>query len=225
MKRARHRLDDYRYLVQVGGCITQRLARMYFTGKPELRHRRTEWAFPKLEKKNEVVPLWHEGEMVYFARRLCRGTQYLDLVDHYLGAAECVIRMWRANMTGIFVPQSEFHDMGSIPDQAVIFDKSLLLIEFHTYHNFRRHKVEQKVAAYTRHLSEIEGDFKRGAIVIFVIDALKEEIHELNVSDDSCYFVDFNTFKSVPIGQQLSAPIYLWGGDGQPYPLRNVQPD
>lgn len=61
--------------------------------------------------------------------------------------------------------------------------------------------------------------------MIFVIDALKEEIHELNVSDDSCYFVDFNTFKSVPIGQQLSAPIYLWGGDGQPYPLRNVQPD
>jgi hypothetical protein len=38
------------------------------------------------------------------------------------------------------------------------------------------------------------------------------------------FFTDFETFKSVPIGEQLSAPIYIWGEDGKTYPLtQNAQ--
>jgi len=222
MKRARYKKGDYRKAAQLFYHATGRQYRLYFTGS-EKRHKRTETVLPYLAKRGELVVMAEEGEYVYIARRYCKGTGFIDLVEHGLMTTEILIRFWRADMQGLIMPSREFHGMGSVPDGGLMYPNSLLLWETTTHDNFLRHKVETKIALYDRHLPGIEGYFKRGAIVVFVIDAPPEQVKQLSVRyNDAYYFIDYETFKNVPVGQALTAPIYLM--KGQRYPLRDVQP-
>ena len=76
----------------------------------------------------------------------------------------------------------------------------------------------------------IEEEFKVPAIVIFVLDVKRslvqgfiERLYPTGEpfyfnDGEPFYFTDYDTFKSVPIGKQLSEPIYIWQ-DGKEYPL------
>jgi hypothetical protein len=98
-----------------------------------------------------------------------------------------------------------------------------------------------KLSAYRRHRREIEEKFGCEVIVLFVIDVEREKVKRFvgnlkrevgsaggfaassegdGIPFNPCFFVDYETFLKVEIGKQLTEPIYLWGYDAKPYPLR-----
>lgn len=221
MRRALYTKDSYRRFFQRVKCATARQVRLYFTGS-EKRHKRTEDLLPKFVRNRELVAVSHEGELVYFALRYCKGKNFFERIPHDVACTELQIRLWWADRSGTIVPEREFFGFGSVADGGMMYEKSMLLYELHTADNFYRHKPETKVAQYSHNLPTIEKHFQRVALVIFVIDAPAAEVLEMarRCSNEKCFFTDYETFKSVPIGQQLTAPIFIWGGDGQAYPLR-----
>jgi hypothetical protein len=181
---------------------------------------------PRLVQRKELVAVSHEGRLVYAARKHCTGGHFLDLVDHGLGCTEGMVRFWRADTTGRILPERQFKGIGSVPEWAIIYGHSMLLFEFCTRDNVNRRKVESKVLQYRANLPALESRFDRRVVVVFVMDVERPEVRAiaLKTSEEPCYFVDYATFKSVAIGEQLTAPIYLWS-DGEPYALRNGKED
>jgi hypothetical protein len=55
--------------------------------------------------------------------------------------------------------------------------------------------------------------------VLFVLDVPKYAVPSFFQQDEAFYFVDLDSFMNVEEGEQLAAPIYVWGGDGNKYPL------
>jgi hypothetical protein len=96
-----------------------------------------------------------------------------------------------------------------------------------------------KLVAYQKNINGIEEKFKAKAIILFVIDVPREVVNRFVLKNGlsaqgvpavgsvagaptNAMFTDYCTFLDVPIGYQLSAPIYFWV-DGKPYPLsKNV---
>ncbi len=86
-----------------------------------------------------------------------------------------------------------------------------------------------KLQAYDRNLEKIEKKFNANAMVVFVLDVPKGVVERFVLGErlagsgksfiGKIFFTDYETFKKVPIGEQLTAPIYFWN-DGQQYPLR-----
>lgn len=129
---------------------------------------------------------------------------------------------------------------------------TMLLFEFCTKSNFfYTGNMKGKLEAYKRNLEKIENKFQAKALVLFVIDIPREIVQRFvskigNVGSgngmpapsptantsalydggfspsDPHFFTDYKTFLQVPLGQQLTAPIYFWM-DGKEYPLtKNV---
>ena len=92
---------------------------------------------------------------------------------------EILIRFWRADMpASLCLPRISRDGVGA--DGGLMYSKSMLLWETTTHNNFLRKKVQTKIALYDRHLPGIEGYFKRGAIVVFVIDAPADQVKQLS---------------------------------------------
>jgi hypothetical protein len=113
----------------------------------------------------------------------------------------------------------------------------MLLFEFSTKSNFLfSGKMQGKLQAYEKNLEKIESKFKAKAMVVFVLDIPKAMVERFVLAERLAgsvadappegghplapvFFTDYETFKKVPIGEQLTAPIYFWN-DGKQYPLR-----
>lgn len=214
MRPALLKKSDYQKAAQLFHWATSEHYRLWFTGKTA-PHKRTAVMLPRLVKNKELVAMSYEGRLVYAAKKYCKGVHFLDLIEHGLGCTEGLVRLWRSDRGSYITPEAEFKGMGSVPEWGLVYEKSMLLYEFCTQDNFRRHKVESKITQYRQSLPVIEERFKRKAMVVFVVDALRPEIKELSLKfwEDPCYFTDYETFKSVPMGEQLVSRIYLWGGE------------
>ena len=94
---------------------------------------------------------------------------------------------------------------------------TLFLYEFTTRSNFYG-RLHRKIKAYEKNLPKIEERFGRG-FVLFVCDVKRDYVMSFQPKPDWAVFTDYTTFKSVPIGDQLTAPVYIWC-DGRELPLR-----
>jgi hypothetical protein len=189
---------------------------LWFTGSLE-RHHRTETILPRLIKKGKLKCTPYHKILVYNVPRLTKGLYEEFQIEHGLGCTEGMVRFWLSNKNVTIVPERKFKFNGIRPEWGMIFpNNKLLLYEFCTRNNATRSDVvKSKITRYQKVLDE-------KYIVLFVIDLPREKIQTFIDRSHPLgpfLFTDFTTFKSVPIGQQLSSPIYLWGEDGKTYPV------
>jgi hypothetical protein len=134
-------------------------------------------------------------------------------------------------MQAEIIEERFFYGCGSVPEWGLRYPSGkMILFEYSTEDNFSRQYVMfGKLNAYKNHLETINRRFDSSGIVVFVCDVPKPKLETLidRVRPTSLpiFFTDMDTFQSVPISQQLTAPIYLWGEDGKTYPLvQHAQP-
>ncbi len=128
-------------------------------------------------------------------------------------------------MTTMVIEERFFRSCGSIPDLGLKFaNNKMLLVEFTSKSNYEHYNViKNKLSAYKRNLWNIDERFSVSSILLFVIDVPREKVQKLVLDVTPVglpvFFTDYESFKSISIGDQLSAPIYIWGEDGKSYPL------
>jgi hypothetical protein len=224
----KHTVSQKRYLqaAQVFHWATQEHYNLWFTGSTS-RSKRTEAILPRLVKSGSLVAVKYHKKLAYAAPRLARHPGYYYKVDHGLGCTEGLIRFWWSDMKAEIIEERHFAGCGSIPEWGLRYDSGkMILYEYCTADNFTRtNMVKSKLAAYRNHLENINHKFNRKGIIVFVCDVPREKvtsyIEKNKPTGLPVYFTDYATFKTVEIGKQLSTPIYLWGEDGQSYPLVN----
>jgi hypothetical protein len=179
---------------------------------------RSDQVLKELEDHKEVKVFWYNGFKVYVALRLCKGGT--PNIPHGLGVAECLARIWLSDKSGEIVPQRRFKGAKVVPDVGFLYGEKLLLVEYGTPDNSKRW------AIITGKIDRYRHAFPQ-AWVLFVLDTKREKVGQYAISQygigNNFYFTDFETFKSVSIGQALTARIYF-GDDGQEYPLRKDEP-
>lgn len=173
----------------------------------------------------------------------------LTKVIHGLACTECLVRFYRSRMDGEVIAERFFYGLGSVPEWGIRYPNGkMLLFEFCTKSNFLfTNLMKGKISAYQRNLEKIEEKFGAKAIVLFVIDiprftlerfvmgnggaARERDAGSVADGDQSApydggispvaplFFTDYESFLNVPLGNQLSAPIYFWIADGKAYPL------
>ena len=187
----------------------------------EKRMKALEYWLPELEETQEIEVCWFQGVKVYSAARRRRANVS---VEHEVGVAECRVRLEVCRHDGIYVPGRRFKGMGIIPDGAIAYPNgNILAWEFTTRRNFSAGGViKSKLTRYSNNLDAINNRFSRRTIVLFVIDDERWRVRDFILRNQPVgadfFWTDYQTFKQVPIGQQLTAEIYLWE-DGKSYPL------
>lgn len=229
-----HSTAQQKYLeaAQLFHWATKEHYAIWFTGSAE-RHRRTETVLSRLAKKwadpatrgRSLFATRYGKRLIYTCPRRVRNPDILHKIDHGLGCTETLVRFWRSDMTAAVIEERFFHKCGSIPDLGLKYPNGkMILVEFSSNSNFQHYNViKNKLSAYKHYLWSINEKFTASSILIFVIDVPREKVQkfvwETMPVGLPVFFTDFETFKSVPIGNQLSAPIYIWGEDGKTYPL------
>ena len=130
-------------------------------------------------------------------------------------------------MTAEVIEERKFYGSkcGSIPDIGLKYPTGkMILLEYTSESNFGHYNnIKNKLSHYRSNLWKIDERFKSSGIILFVIDIPKEKLQkfvdEIKPAGLPVFFTDFETFKEVPLGSQLTAPIYIWGEDGKTYPL------
>ncbi len=213
------------------------------------RNTRTEVVLLRLSRRKYLVAIMYGKKLVYVIRRKAKGKNMDDLemhpkIAHGLACTEGLVRFWRARTEGEMIAERFFYGCGIVPEWGIRYpDGKMLLFEFSTKSNFQfSGLMNGKLNAYRRNLEKVEEKFQVKAIVVFVLDVPRITVERYvgtlkrDVGSDASgipsassegdgfpfdpfYFVDNETFLSVPIGDQLKAPIYFWM-DGKEYPLR-----
>jgi hypothetical protein len=223
-----HSLSQKRYLqaAQFFHWATQEHFTLWFTGSTT-RSKRTEVILPRLVKKGSLISTKHGKKLVYACPRRARRPGYFLKVEHGLGCTEGLIRFWWSDMRAEIIEERFFYGCGSVPEWGLRYESGkMILFEYCTANNFTRTNVmRSKLAAYRQSLESINRKFNREGIIVFVCDVTREKvasfIDKIKPAFLPVFFTDRETFTHVVVGQQLAAPIYLWGEDGQPYPLVN----
>jgi hypothetical protein len=209
---------------------------------------RTEIVLPRLTERHRIEAIAVGKKLVYALRRNVRGMDLNDpgiypKLVHGVACSEIIVRFWRAKVEGEIIAERFFYGCGVVPEAGIRYaDGKMLVFEFSTKSNFRyTGLMNGKINAYRRNLEKIEEEFQAKSIVVFVLDvpritveryvgSLKRNVGSVADGESSApsegdgfpsdpfYFVDYETFLKVPIGDQLKAPIYLWM-DGREYPL------
>jgi hypothetical protein len=203
-------------LFQLVRCASAEQCRVWANGSTE-RHERTERVLRRETARGKLVSGKYGVMNVYWAPKYKTVPEGINL-EHGLGTAEGLVRFRRSDMTAEIVPARYFRGMGSIPEWGLKTKDGLLLYEFCTRSNFYS-RLRKKVEAYEENLLKIEARFGE-ASVLFVCNVNREYVEKFQPKPDWAMFTDYETFKSVPIGEQLTAPIYLWK-DGGEHPLRH----
>jgi hypothetical protein len=166
----------------------------------------------------------HGTIKVYAKPQKTRNFDPENFEDLYHGycCTECLIRFMTAK-EGEAIPEKYFRGYGRVPEFGMRYENGkLLLLEFSTKHDVGyTGKLRGKLNGYDDCLSAIERDFSARSVVVFVLDVDRDRVRTIVDSykpSDQFFFTDFDTFKRVPMGQALIAPIYIWK-DGKEYPL------
>ena len=194
------------------------------TGSTE-RHKRTEVMLPRLVREGKLRTFKHGRVLVYAVPRYTQGQNIF--VEHGLACTEGLVRFWRSDMSGVIIPERFFRGLGSIPEWGIIYPNNrMILFEFCSSDNFHRARlIEGKVKKYLRNLPDIENKFKAETVVVFVADVKRADVERLVARINPTgpfFFTDYEAFLQVPNGQQLTAAIYIWGENGNLYPLRKL---
>ena len=210
--------DEYLEAGQIFHWATQDHYKLWFTGSLD-RHRRTEQMMARLAKSKEIAFSDYGKKLVYAAKRM-KNTP----IAHGLGVTETIVRIVRSGSDGTIIPERYFRGLGSVPDWGIQYREKLLLCEFSTQNNFEGARIiKTKITKYNQNLEKILERFRvSDVIVLFVIDVPRVRVLNFivrNYPGAFFFFTDFETFKSVPLGKQLTAPIYIWK-DGESYPLK-----
>jgi hypothetical protein len=203
---------------------------LMFTGKEE-RHKQIERVLPSLVKMRKLVCTRYGKKYIYALPHFLTfvpssEAYYPHNPYHGLMCTEALVRFVRADTECEIYPEKFFKSnrFGVVPEWGVKYNRgSVLLFEFCTASNFfLRGNVQGKITRYEKNTEKFTEKMGHEPLVVFVLDIPKLEVVEF-VSryspDRQFFFVDAQTFKSVPMGEQLTAPIYLWG-DVKEYPLR-----
>lgn len=196
--------------------------------------RRTKGKIPTLVKEKSAYKAGVSEKAVVGANKIVHG----------LACTESLIRFWRSRMDGEIIAERHFYGLGAVPEWGIRYPNGkMLLFEFCTESNFLfSNNMNGKLGAYKKHLEEIEHKFKAEGLVLFVLDIPRDKVRRYagslgraagSVADrvasalpegdtfpfNPFFFTDYETFLKVPIGKQLTEPIYFWSHDGRLYPL------
>ena len=202
----------------IGNWATREQVVLLLTGKLDRIHS-AETILPRLAKRGLLRRAKFHKRWVYAVRRVTKSFSDEWQIEHGIGCTEGLVRFWISDRSGELIPERKFKGRYIRPEWAIKYPSGkLLLYEFCTRDNSKRIGVVK--SKITRYQAIMREEF----VIVFVMDISREEVIEL-VSrlrpDGNFMFTDYETFKSVPYGQQFTAQIYLWGGDVQPHPLRN----
>ena len=196
--------------------------------------RRTKGKIPTLVKDKTAYEAGVSEKAVLGANKIIHG----------LACTESLVRLWRARTDGEIIAERHFYGLGAVPEWGIRYPNGkMLLFEFCTKSNFLfSNNMNGKLSAYQAHLQDIESKFNAEAVVLFVLDISRDNVERyvgsldgrsapsptanasaLHVGDtfpfNPLFFTDYETFLKVPIGKQLTEPIYFWCHDGRLYPL------
>jgi hypothetical protein len=212
------------------------------------RNTRTEIVLLRLAKRRKLKAIKYGKKLVYVSPQKAKGKNMDEVeiypkIVHGLSCTEGLVRFWRARTDGEMIAERFFYGCGIVPEWGIRYPNGkMLLFEFSTKSNFQfSGLMNGKLNAYRRNLEKIEGKFQAKAIVVFVLDVpratveryvgtLKRDVGSVADSEQSAlyggdsfpsdpfYFVDYETFLKIPLGDQLKAQIYFWM-DGKEYLL------
>ena len=210
---------------------------LYFEGV-DMRSKAFEILLPELEREGKLCVAWHRGEKVYSIPRKNRGKAVS--LDHEVVCADILVRLWRCRMEeGEIFTERAFRGFRIVPEGGIRYSeerKTMLIFEYCTRSNFTHGGVmKSKITRYRKHLPAMEAKVNRNITVLFVIDIdrgrLRQFINKMRqilakpvtsafTDEWRCpfLFTDYETFKTVPVGQALTARIYLWH-DGKEWGL------
>jgi hypothetical protein len=211
---------------------------LWFTGTTG-RDRRTERILPQLVKKGRLFSARYGSRLIYTTpermQLLSKVAPYNDpqtnkagvhLLQPYhgLSCTRCLVRFVRSYRNCEVIPEKFYRAsrMGVVPEWGIRYPTGkTLLFEFSTADQVMRNGVVAgKIVRYQKALLA-------SAFILFVLDVtpavVSSIVGDLKPGSDF-YFTDYQSFLDVPMGRQLSAPIYLSGADCQPCALgRNEQ--
>lgn len=194
---------------------------LWFTGQRRKRVKWIEYNLPRMVAKRLLRESRHKGRKVYTA------WSNPMHVEHGVVCSEALIRFVQANSNCTLISENacRTEKFGVVFEWAALYpNRTMLLFEYCTEDNAGRSGlVTRKVNLYRRHLDAIEAHFSAQALVLFVLDGKDALAHATeNQGASFAYFVDLETFMSMKMGKQLTAPIYIWGADGRRYPIKDV---
>ena len=216
----------------------KRSSLVFYFGGITKRIKALETLLPKLEREGKLMVVWHKGEKVYSPTRKKKVMPVS--MDHEITCAELLIRLWRCRMEeGEIFKERAFRGFGIVPEGGIRYSEernTMLIFEYCTRSNFTHGGVmKSKITRYRKYLSAIEAKVKRNVTVLFVIDIERYKVQEFvrrmqgilnepaipdlaGSSPNPFFFTDYQTFKSVPVGEALRAKIYIWQ-DGKEWRL------
>jgi hypothetical protein len=199
----------------------------YLTGQ-RVRAKSVEYNLPRLVKSKKLLS-YRVGRKLVYSFQNKQSNQFKH-IQHDLMCTQIMLKFQK--LCGVEVVSERFFRQSRnwfqlIPDWAVLCRHTVLLCEYSTQDNFNRTALmKKKLAQYRTHLFQFESYFESEIIVLFIYAARRFEVksfvkNHAKSSDTFIYFTDLKSFNSVEATVQFSSPIYLWGGDGQRYPLSN----
>jgi len=192
----------------------------WFTGLWSPRNKRTETILPQLERMNVIHSKWYSGQKVYTTSKRESETH----IPHGLVCTKALLR-FKFSGGGEFIPEGFFREkrFKAIPEWAVKYEKNMILFEYSTADNFRRKRMmKDKIKSYEQELDKFAQTFQVKPYVLFLLGAPRHRVENFGYvfGDENFFFVDQHTFFSVPVTEQLTREIYIWGRDGEVIPLK-----
>jgi hypothetical protein len=205
--------ETFLRVAQVFDWATKKHFVTWFTGENRPRHRRIEILLKRLSDNGKLRVADYGRKKIYITPR--RRNLDNHQIEHGLGVTEGLVRFLVSDRSGIVIPERCFHAQVR-PEFGIMYGESTLLYEFCTKDNSHRMNVlKRKVNAYQTYAGQY--------VFLFVLDRPREEVKEVvkKLQPKGMFmFTDYETFRSVPLGEQLTAKIYLWE-DGHEYQLRS----
>lgn len=190
------------------------------------RVKAVEYHLPRLVAQQKLLAVRHGRKLVY--RLACAHPDGAYHLKHDLMCTKIILRFGAladVEIVSEMFFQEEKDRFGCIPDWAVRFPSIVLLCEFSTADNFRRIRLmQQKLQAYRRYVPRFADYFESDVLVLFVFDVppnkVQQFVHSFAVPDDTfAYFTDLASLMAISQVELLTAPLFIWGGDGRSYSL------
>jgi len=219
---AKHRpsitIKDFLFAAQHFNWATRKQYLVWFHGGEARDNGRVERVLKRLSESKKLRRVWYDGRFVYSCNRLNRKKQdqYARFIFHGLGITEGFIRLWKADsQPKTYLYENDFTFQR--PEFGITYSTGKsLLYEFCTFDNMDY--LKNKIRRYEQVLLPDQ-------VVLFVCDYDKELLKRRVITyqpKGSFFFVDYDSFKSVPIREQLTAKIYFIP-TGEVEALRDVQ--